>query len=196
MKRSLIALCALNFFIADVRDGLGPFLGVFLQSRSWSPAEIGVVMTVGGLAGMIATTPFGILVDMTKAKRALIVIAALLIVIASIANLFAPNFVVTTIAQIINGAAGSVVPPAIAAITLGLVLRQGFAHQLGRNEAFNHAGNVAAAVMAGVFGYLFGIGAVFVVMAAMAGGAIVATSYINPSEIDHRAARGLGDKDG
>ncbi len=194
MKRSLVALCALNFFIADVRDGLGPFLGVFLQSNSWTPAEIGIVMTVGGLAGMIATTPFGILVDMTTAKRALVVIAALMIVIASIANLFMPNFVVTTIAQVVSGTAGSVVPPAIAAITLGLVLQRGFAHQLGRNEAFNHAGNVAAAVMAGVFGYLFGIGAVFVVMAAMAGGAIVATVYIDPSKIDHRAARGLDDK--
>ena len=195
MTRSLVALCALNFFVADVRDGLGPFLGVFLQARSWSPAEIGIVMTVGGLAGMIATTPFGILVDMTKAKRALIVVAALLIVIASIANLFVPNFIVTTIAQVISGTAGSVVPPAIAAITLDLVLQRGFAHQLGRNEAFNHAGNVAAAVMVGVFGYLFGIGAVFVVMAAMTGGAIVATSYIDPSKIDHYAARGLGDKE-
>lgn len=195
MKRSLIALCVLNFFIADVRDGLGPFLGVFLQSQSWSPSEIGMVMTVGGLAGMLATTPFGILVDKTTAKRTLLVVAALAIVIASIANLFVPNFIVTTGAQVISGVAGSVVPPAIAAITLGLVLQKGFAHQLGRNEAFNHAGNVAAAVLAGVFGYLFGIGAVFVVMAAMACGAVVATSFINPSEIDHRAARGLSHDD-
>jgi hypothetical protein len=48
MDRSLLALCALNFFMADVRDGLGPFLGVFLQEQSWSPAEIGFVMTIGG----------------------------------------------------------------------------------------------------------------------------------------------------
>jgi hypothetical protein len=36
MKRPLLALCALNFFMADVRDGLGPFLGVFLQEKDWS----------------------------------------------------------------------------------------------------------------------------------------------------------------
>ncbi|MFC6492230.1 hypothetical protein [Ancylobacter dichloromethanicus] len=29
----LAALAALNLFLADVRDGLGPFLGVFLQER-------------------------------------------------------------------------------------------------------------------------------------------------------------------
>jgi len=194
MKRSLTALCLLNFFIADVRDGLGPFLGVFLQGHQWSPSEIGIVMTVGGIAGMLATTPFGILVDQTTAKRMLLVVAAGAIVIASIANLFFPTLIVTTIAQIVSGAAGSVVPPAIAAITLGLVLQKGFARQLGRNEAFNHAGNVAAAVLAGVFGYLFGIGAVFVVMAAMAIGAIIATAFIDPKEIDHRAARGLAEE--
>jgi len=54
--RSLVALGALNFFMADVRDGLGPFLGVYLQARDWSPAQIGTVMTIGGLAAMAATT--------------------------------------------------------------------------------------------------------------------------------------------
>ena len=46
MSQSLQALNALNFFIADVRDGLGPFLGVFLQGKDWSPGQIGIVMTL------------------------------------------------------------------------------------------------------------------------------------------------------
>ena len=37
MMKSLLA----HFFLADMRDGLGPFLGVFLQEKAWSPAEIG-----------------------------------------------------------------------------------------------------------------------------------------------------------
>jgi predicted MFS family arabinose efflux permease len=82
--------------------------------------------------------------------------------------------------------------PAVAAITLGLVKEQGYAHQLGRNEAFNHAGNVTAALLAGFFGYLLGLGAVFAVMAAMAVGAMAAVAAIDPDRIDHRAARGLG----
>jgi hypothetical protein len=64
-RRSLFALNALNLFMADVQGGLGPFLGVFLQGRHWTPAEIGVVMTVGGIAGMAVTTPIGALVDRT-----------------------------------------------------------------------------------------------------------------------------------
>ncbi len=51
MNSSLAALNALNFFMADVQAGLGPFLGVFLQARHWSPAQIGLVMTIGGIAG-------------------------------------------------------------------------------------------------------------------------------------------------
>ena len=191
MRRSLFALGALNFFMADVRDGLGPFLGVFLQSRDWSPSEIGLAMSIGGIAAVAATTPSGLLVDRTFAKRALLIVAAAAIVVASLLNYVAPNFIVTAIAQTVSGAAGAMIPAAIAAITLGIVLQKGFAHQLGRNEAFNHAGNVVAALLAGGLGYLYGLGAVFAVMSALAIGAIVATWLIDPKDIDHRAARGL-----
>lgn len=40
--RSLRALCLTSFFIADVRDGLGPFLGIFLTERHWTPDDIGI----------------------------------------------------------------------------------------------------------------------------------------------------------
>lgn len=69
MNKPTSALNAVNFFMADVRDSLGSFLGIFLQGRGWQPSEIGIVMTVGGLAGMLATTPIGMLVDATRAKR-------------------------------------------------------------------------------------------------------------------------------
>jgi MFS family permease len=191
MTRSLAALAALNFFMADVRDGLGPFLGVYLQSKDWSPAAIGLVMTIGGLAAMVATTPAGALVDRITGKRAVMVAAALITVAVSFAILAFPGFLLTAATQVASGIAGAIIPAAIAAITLGIVKQKGYAHQLGRNEAFNHAGNLAAAVLAGALGYLFGIQAVFYVMAAMGLGAIASTLLIDPKAIDHRAARGL-----
>ena len=194
MDRSLRALCVLNFFMADVRDGLGPFLGVFLQQQSWTPSQIGIVMTIGGLFAMLATTPAGALVDKTTAKRAVMVVSAGAIIAASFAIFFIPSFAVTVSAQAVNGIAGAVIPLAIAGITLGLVRQSGYPRQLGRNEAFNHAGNVTAALLCGVFGYLFGLGAVFVVMAVMAVASIAAASQIDPARIDHRAARGLADE--
>src|ERR1700709_1598874 len=107
MQASISALNALNFFVADVRDGLGPFLGVFLQSKDWSPAEIGVVMSIGSVAGIVATTPGGALVDRVKAKRSLIVAATLVIVVASMTMLLVPTFTVTLGAQSANGIAAA-----------------------------------------------------------------------------------------
>ena len=57
--RSLRALCLTSFFIADVRDGLGPFLGIFLTQRHWQAEDIGLLMSVGGIAGLLATLPAG-----------------------------------------------------------------------------------------------------------------------------------------
>ncbi len=187
---SLTALNSLNFFMADVRDGLGPFLGVFLQEKGWGPQDIGLIMTAGGLAGMLATTPLGAFVDATKAKRAVMIAASLAIIAATLTMLYVPNLSVVIGAQIVQGVAGAVIAPAIAAITLGLVRQAGFAHQLGRNEAFNHGGNAFAAVMGGALGYVFGLQAVFWFMTAMAVGAIASTLLIRGDAIDHEAARG------
>lgn len=191
MSTSIAALNALNFFVADVRDGLGPFLGVFLQGHGWSPGAIGMVMTLGGLAGMVATTPLGAMVDATRAKRAILIVSALVIVVANGANYFATGAVTTSVAQIATGIAAAAIVPAIAGITLGIVGQSGYPKQLGRNEAFNHAGNAAAAVLAGALGYAFGIGAVFALMSAMAVASIAAVALIRAGDIDHAQARGL-----
>ena len=182
------ALNALNFFMADVRDGLGPFLGVYLQSENWSPSQIGLVMTIGALVGMAATAPLGALVDRIRAKRSMIAVSAVAVVLASMVILFAPGFLNTAVSQAISGIAGAAIAPAIAGITLGMVGQKGYAHQVGRNEAFNHAGNVVAAVLAGAFGYVFGIGAVFVVMAAMAS-ASLRGHMVHRSETDRSPRR-------
>ena len=196
MNSSVTALNAVNFFMADVRDGLGPYLGVFLQQQKWSPGEIGLVMSIGGIAGMVATAPLGALVDRVHAKRFLMVIAALGTVLGSFVILYLPSFGATTASQIATGIAGAVIAPAISGITLGLVRQKGFTHQMGRNEAYNHAGNVAAALACGLFGYLFGLAAVFVVMAAMALASLAALSFIDPGKIDYDAARGASGKRG
>src|SRR5258705_7785255 len=71
-------LDALNFFLADVRDGLGPYLAIYLLTvQKWDEASIGLVMSVATLAGLLAQTPAGALVDATRAKRAVVASAAL-----------------------------------------------------------------------------------------------------------------------
>lgn len=154
---SIGALTTLNFLMADVRDGLGPYLAIFLQGRQWSPVDIGLVLMIGGIAGMIATTPMGAFVDATRRKRLVTIGAGLAVTAACVAIYLFPNFWIVSLAQVLTGAVGAVIPPAIAAITLGLVGPDGFSYQVGRNEAANHSGNVVAAVACAGFSYLVGI---------------------------------------
>ena len=112
-------------------------------------------------------------------------------IFASLAILIAPGFAFVTASQIATGIAGAAIGPAIAGLTLGIVRQDGLAAQLGRNEAWNHAGNVAAAAGAGFFGYEFGVTAVFILMTVMAVGSIIAVATIRPADIDHDVARGL-----
>ena len=195
-QSSLRALNAINFFMADVQGGLGPFLGIYLQSEHWTPEQIGLAMTIGGLAGMAATAPFGALVDTLRAKRALVVAAAAAITVASLVILVAKSFAVVAITQVVTGISDAAIGPALAGITLGLVGQKHYTHRVGRTQAFNHAGNVTAAVLAGGLGYVFGIGAVFAVLAGMAIASAISVIRIDPRQIDYRAARGLSEKEG
>lgn len=190
---NLISLNLLNFFISDVRDGLGPFLAVFLQKNHWEVDQIGWIMTISGLTGMIMTTPISTLADIIYAKRAIIIISALIIIIACCLNYFYPFFYITISAQIMTAIAGAAIPPAINAITLGLVGQNKFDHQLGQNESYNHGGNAFSAMMAGIFSFYFGLKAVFALMILWAILSIITIQFIRPEQIDYKAARGLSE---
>ena len=51
------ALDWVNFFLAALLMGFGPFVSVHLANRGWTPEGIGLVLTVSGLAGLIAQFP-------------------------------------------------------------------------------------------------------------------------------------------
>ncbi|HVQ66245.1 MAG TPA: MFS transporter [Bradyrhizobium sp.] len=188
------ALDALNFFLADVRDGLGPYLAIYLLTeQKWDEASIGIVMSVAALAGIIAQTPAGALIDRSTAKRALMVTAAVLVTLSCIALPMIHRFELVAATQAIAAAAGAIFAPAVAAVTLGIVGPRAFARRTGRNEAFNHAGNAVAAAIAGVTAYSFGPVVVFWLLAAMAVASIFATLAIPSASIDHHVARGLDD---
>ncbi|WDM67840.1 MFS transporter [Xanthomonas cucurbitae] len=198
--RGTRALEALHFSVADVQDGLGPFLSVFLQSKGWSVAAIGTVMSVGGIAGMLATTPAGALVDATRRKRAVVVIGCLAILLATALIWLRPTSSGVVAAQIASALAAAGIGPALTGITLGLVHARGFDHQLARNQVANHAGNmlaaVLAAVLAGWLGWRYGFAAVFALTAVFGVLALAAVLAIPADAIDHRAARGLRHADG
>lgn len=194
MTRQEGGLDALNFFLADVRDGLGPYLAIYLLTvQKWDAASIGLVMSIGGIATILAQTPAGNFIDVTHYKRAAIVIAAFLVTACCLVLPIAPGFLPVAITQSLAGVASSIFAPGIAAITLGIMGPKAFTRRTGRNEAFNHAGNAVAAVLAGAGAYVMGPIAVFYLMAAMAACSIAATLAVPAGAIDHDVARGLDD---
>ncbi|MBS0547412.1 MAG: MFS transporter [Proteobacteria bacterium] len=179
--------------MADMQAGIGPFLGVFLLAHGWQSGWIGTVMTIGGIAGMVMTAPAGALVDETTHKRAFVVIPGICVLAASAIVLFSQEFWLVALSQVATAIAGAAIGPAVAGITLGLARQAGFNRQNGRNQAFNHAGNVVGAALSGLLGWLYGFTAVFLLAAAFGVLSILSVLMIPRERIDDRAARGLED---
>lgn len=191
-RRNALSLDWLNFFLADVRDGLGPYLAIYLLAvHKWEPASIGLVMSLTGISALLTQTPAGALIDRTTAKRAVVAVAALLVTGSCLLLPWLTDFGWVAATQAISAIAGSVFAPAIAAISLGITGPAAFTRRIGRNESFNHAGNACSALLAGGFAYLFGPVAVFYLMAAMTVGSILAVSRVSARAIDHEVARGF-----
>jgi MFS family permease len=188
------SLDALNFFLADVRQGLGPYLAIYLLTeRHWAEDRIGFVMTIATLSGLVAQTPAGALTDVSHAKRGIIIAAAFVVTGASILLPFTSSFVFVAGSQAAADAAAAFFGPAIAAITLGIMGPRAFTRRIGRNESFNHAGNAAAAAIAGFGAWKYGPIIVFYLIAVMALLSIVSVMTIKSEAIDYDRARGLKD---
>src|SRR5882762_4329468 len=187
-----ISLDAINFLLADVRGALGPYLNVFLVTRQhWSLSEVGLVTTIGGLLGLAAQTPIGAAIDETRAKRGAIVLALAVLGVGAAIIFALPSFWPVLIANCLMAIVGDVFGPAVAALTLGLYARKPLARRIGRNSAFDHAGNVAIAIVAGAVGFAFSQRAVFLLVPIFAVLAGIAVLSIPAEAIDFDRARGL-----
>ncbi|MBV8833295.1 MAG: MFS transporter [Acidobacteriaceae bacterium] len=184
------ALDWLNFSVADVQTGVGPFLAAVLTAKGWNPAQIGTFLTCGGLLGVVLQGPAGALVDATRHKRGLIAAGISCVVAASLLLAFGRGFLSVATAQLLLSSAGPFIAPAITAITLGLVGRSAFGKRLGRNHGFDSAGNFCAAALMGLIGWRFGLSIIFLVVPLLSVPAFLALNAIPAREIDHSRARG------
>jgi MFS-type transporter involved in bile tolerance (Atg22 family) len=79
-RSSILGLDALTFLMADVRDGVGPYISVFLKGGlQWQSGEIGIAMATSSITAAICQIPAGLLVDSVRAKRLLVAISGLLV---------------------------------------------------------------------------------------------------------------------
>ena len=184
-------LDGVNFLMADVSGGVGPYLGVFLKGgEHWDAGAIGIAMAVSSVAAALCQVPAGLLVDATRAKRLVLAAAGLLVAAGSLLIAWFPHFPTVIGAQVALGAASALIGPAIAALSLGLVGRGRLDGRISRNASFNHGGNFVAAALAGLFGHWLGYRWIFYLVGVFAVASALAVTLIRPGEIDHERARG------
>ena len=187
---NLRALEAMNFFLADVQTGLGPFLAAYLASSGWNPARVGYALTFGGLVGVALQTPAGAVIDSARRKRALLALNLVVLVSGALLLMGHLSSLAVYAAQFLIGGAGAFLAPTVAAITLGIVGARAFDKQFGRNQSFNAAGNVFTALVIAYVSYKFGYRAMFAIAALLAIPTAISLFMIDPKQINYAQARG------
>ncbi len=190
LRGTLRGLDWLNFFLADVQTGVGPFLALYLAAYGWNEERVGIALTVGGIARILTQTPAGALVDYIHAKRTLIAAAVGALALGALLVAFIPTFWSVMSAQVLIGATSSIFGPAICAISLGIVGHHLFDARQGRNQSFNSAGNVVAAGSMGLLGYFVSNRSIFFFVALSTIPTLLALRRIRGDEIDYDRARG------
>jgi predicted MFS family arabinose efflux permease len=174
-----------------VQTGFGPFIAVYLTTQKWTQAQIGLVLSIGGVVGLIGQMPGGAIIDAARSERLVASIAVAIIGCSALAYAAWPIFPVVATAATLHAAASCVLGPAIAAISLGLVGPRGIARRLGRNARFASLGNGVAAAVMGTAGYLLSSRSVFLVTFILAFPTLIAVSRIREREVDAARCHGV-----
>ena len=182
-RRSQRGLDWLNFFVADVQTGFGPFVAVYLTSQAWTEVQIGFALSLGTLTAMISQVPAGALVDSVRHKRRMA--AAALLALATSAILLAafPYTLPVLASEMLHGFASCVLTPSIAAISLALVGRAALGERLGRNARYASLGGAVAAGAMGLIGTYLSPAAVFWLTAVLTVPSLIALATIRQDDM-------------
>jgi predicted MFS family arabinose efflux permease len=187
-RRTLRGLDWLNFVLPDVPTGIGPFLAVYLAGYGWNVQNVGVALTVGGIAGILSQAPMGALIDRLSSKRELFTLGIMALAMGALMFAFKPTFWPVISAQILIGFTTSILGPAICAVSLEIVGHSFFGCRQGRNLAFYSTGNAVAAVSMGVLAYYISNRSIFFFVAACAIPTVITQLVLGPDDIYYERA--------
>jgi MFS family permease len=162
------AVHALNFFVAAMQTGFGPFISVWLVSQGWSLTDVGIALSVGTVAGLVGQLPGGGLVDRMHHKRPITAIAIAVVAVSAMMIAVTPSIPAVWLAQVLHALGSAVITPAIAALTLALCGPDSFSERLGGNARYAALGGALAAGAFGLASTRLGEQSIFVITAALA----------------------------
>ncbi|KAA2212073.1 MFS transporter [Teichococcus oryzae] len=166
-RRSRRSLDWLNFFVADVQTGFGPFVAVYLTTQAWTEVQIGFALSLGTLTTMLSQVPAGMLVDAVRDKRRMALLALSAIALSAVLLAAFPSRLPVLASEVLHGFASCVLNPSIAAISLALVGREALGERLGRNARYASLGGAVAAGVMGLIGTYVSPASVFWLTAAL-----------------------------
>jgi MFS family permease len=192
---SLSGLDGVNFFLAGILAGFGPYVAAYLAEQKWTQESIGFVLTASGLAGLLSQLPGGELLDTVRSKRAVVVAGVAMVAVSAMIIAFQPSFPLVFAALMLQGTTGGFLGPAIVAISLGLVGQAALPERLGRNQRFASTGNLVAAALMGLIGYFLSYQAIFLTVVALTLPLFFALARIRAADIHFGRACGAPDHD-
>jgi MFS family permease len=193
--RSRFALNAVNFFLAELTGIGSPYLSDLLRDGGWDYRSIGIATSMSGLGVSLFQPAAGYFLD--RGRRPRIVLAAASIVVgacyAALPSLLKEPHITVYATLFASGLAQAFFGPLLAGLALGLVGHGHLNRTTGSNQAWNHLGDVAAALIAMAV-IRKGIANVFHLIGAIALIAGMSALVIRRSEIDRDRASGGAEK--
>lgn len=163
-RQSLLGLNLVNFFLAEVAGVIVPFLSDFLRQHHWRYDEIGLAVGVGGFGTLLMQTPAGVLIDRIRSRKFLLGFMSLLLGFCyGTLPLIAHTSILVDSALFLSGIANAFFVPLLGTLALALVGHENLARIMGTNQSSNHAGNIAAALVALVLVHALGLAWIFYV---------------------------------
>src|SRR5262252_1774068 len=102
-KQSRQGLDWLNFFLADIQTGFGAFVAFYLADLGWDKGQVGLALSAGTVAGLVAHLPGGAIVDWIPWKRSFAALGIVMIALSALILALAPTFFLAFAAEILHG---------------------------------------------------------------------------------------------
>ena len=190
-RSTSVGLSGLNFFMAAVQTGFGPFLPVYLTRSGWTQGEVGLALSLGAIASVASQVPAGFLVDHVHRKRLVCVASLAALGLSALVMALWPSRGTVWGAEILYGFGAAVLSLSVAALTLNLFGHSAFGERIGTNARYASLGNAAAAFFFGIVAYQLSHEAVFFLGAAMTVPALASLWLLKPrpydAPVDHPA---------
>lgn len=201
--RFYLGLVAL--FLGELRDGLTMInmqSAFLIVSKMYSEKQAGILFFVFGMSQFLFQAPAGYIMDYTDRKvwmlaSASVLTTALTLLTAATAQENGANLGWMVVIKFFQGGVTALIPPGLNSITQGIVGADGMTRQVSNNEMRNHFGTAIIVLTGSLMAFFMypDIGMLFLVSPVACAGVLIFLFKINPSDIDHNAARGLGHKD-